>query len=658
MTKFKKQFIVLSGLLVLVLAGCGLSSEPEIAAEIPLPTVPPEVTAPLAPPDLTAGAAFYAEHCAVCHGVGGQGDGEMVRDGRLQGVPPDFTDPATMQDQTPLEYMRAVTEGNTLAGMPPFARYSEAERWDAVAYVYTGAITAEQLTLGATVYETTCAECHGPEGQGDGPDAAEIMPDFSMPAFWAERSNADLLDAVESGINQGMPAFADELSAEEITAVVGFVRTLAVNGTPGFATGEAVAEAPAPQATEEVTAAEPTQSPESAADEPAPAATEEVVAEATATPEVVTVRGQVTNGTEGGTVPDDLTVTLHMFDPPEFTEHTLEAAIDADGAYAFNDVPFLADRAYLLSLQYNDVFFSSTIYTGQDFEGDTLQTDLEIFERTNDPSVVHITAGAMRVTFSHFGMEVAEVFSVENTSDRIFLTDEIFSGDQRIALRFPLPPGAGGVGFEPGMEGTRFFISGDGSTVIDTQPLRPGRDDIFFSYLIPYEDGAIIEQEFLYPYTGEFHLLIEADQVSVESPIFQPGEQRVDMGGQPFDSYIADLDLAPGEVLSYTLMGTPDAVAANQELQQGSSEGGLSPVVLILLIVGLLFIGAGGFMFLLRQGGDPIQREIDDLIEQIADLDDQHDQGMLNHDYYQRTRSELKARLADLMRERSGEDES
>ncbi len=69
------------------------------------------------------------------------------------------------------------------------------------------------------------------------------------------------------------------------------------------------------------------------------------------------------------------------------------------------------------------------------------------------------------------------------------------------------------------------------------------------------------------------------------------------------------------------------------------------------MIVGLALIGAGGFMFLLRQeSGRSAQIAADALLDQIAHLDDQHDQGMLNHDYYQRRRAELIDEVAKLMR--------
>ncbi|GAB4568915.1 MAG: hypothetical protein Kow0077_00550 [Anaerolineae bacterium] len=651
MTRTRYFVLLVAGLLLL--AGCsGLSSEPDIVAEIPLPTPAPELAPPAAPPDLAAGAAFYAEHCAMCHGDTGRGDGSMVLDGRLQNAPPDLSDPATVYAQSPMDYMRAITDGNVVSGMPPFSRYTPEERWNVAAYVYTGSVTADDLTLGAAVYEIHCAACHGPEGRGDGPDAPEIMPDLTALDAWADATNEALAQTISQGVMPGMPGFGEELSAGELQAVVGYVRALSVTGEPGFvapAGGEAESVA-APAATEEVI--------EQASAESAPPATpaaDNAAAEVDA-PEAITVTGTVTNGTAGADVPADVPITLHMFDPPDFAETTLDGVIESDGSYRFEDVPYLPERVYLVSLQYNDVFFSSTVYQLDDPANPLLETSLQVFEITNDPAVLRFTAGVMRITFTHFGMDVAEVLSVENNSDRLYLSDEVLSENQRVALRIPLPPGAGGVGFEPGMQGTRFLTDENESVIIDTQPVRPGRDDLFFSYFIPYEDGAIIEQELPIRFEGPFHILIEADQVDLTGGQFTVAGERVDMGGAAFDAYIAQLALEPGDALSFELSGTPDAVNAFRDAGQEAS-GGLNPLLIAIIVIGVVLIGVGGFLFLLRQGdvAEESSSRIDELLEEIADLDNRHDRGEINHDLYHRTRAALKAELAELMREQSDE---
>lgn len=88
--------------------------------------------------------------------------------------------------------------------------------------------TAESVRLGARLYRAHCAVCHGPEGRGDGPAAAGLVP---RPADL--RRTARMVDPVLfSRITEGlpgtpMPAFRDVLTEEERWHVVNFLRTLA-----------------------------------------------------------------------------------------------------------------------------------------------------------------------------------------------------------------------------------------------------------------------------------------------------------------------------------------------------------------------------------------------------------------------------------------------
>jgi mono/diheme cytochrome c family protein len=128
------------GLLVaLLLAACSdLGGEPRIVATFPPATSVPETNPPAARPDIMLGAAIFAENCTRCHGIGGQGDGELVLTGQLPDAPPDFTDEATARDMTLVEWYEIITHGRLERFMPPWRdSLSESERW-AVARVGRG----------------------------------------------------------------------------------------------------------------------------------------------------------------------------------------------------------------------------------------------------------------------------------------------------------------------------------------------------------------------------------------------------------------------------------------------------------------------------------------------------------------------------------------
>ena len=79
---------------------------------------------------------------------------------------------------------------------------------------------AQERELGASIFSSKCAICHGPRGDGRGPSAAllNIRPrDFTHPAFWQGDVERRIVEAVRSGKGM-MPAFG--LKSEEINAII------------------------------------------------------------------------------------------------------------------------------------------------------------------------------------------------------------------------------------------------------------------------------------------------------------------------------------------------------------------------------------------------------------------------------------------------------
>ncbi len=104
-------------------------------------------------------------------------------------------------------------------------------------------VAADEASIqrGETIYTTLCISCHGEDGMGTGPAAAEHDP---APAPIA-RTTRMMSDAYlvwrisEGGVPFGtaMPVWKDTLSQAQIWDVVNYVRTLAA-GTAGHGMGQ------------------------------------------------------------------------------------------------------------------------------------------------------------------------------------------------------------------------------------------------------------------------------------------------------------------------------------------------------------------------------------------------------------------------------------
>jgi mono/diheme cytochrome c family protein len=156
------------------------------------------------PPPPPSGATVFARKCAACHGASG---------GNLVG-----------RSLTTSQISAVVNNGTT--GMPGFVTsLSKAETDAVVAYVAGKAAGGSATTTttgpgstppsGATVFASKCAACHGASG-GD-------LVGHSL-------SDAELASVITRGAGS-MPAFASQLNAREIDAVVTYLSALGSNAT-------------------------------------------------------------------------------------------------------------------------------------------------------------------------------------------------------------------------------------------------------------------------------------------------------------------------------------------------------------------------------------------------------------------------------------------
>jgi hypothetical protein len=208
------------------------------------------------------------------------------------------------------------------------------------------------------------------------------------------------------------------------------------------------------------------------------------------------------------------------------------------------------------------------------------------------------------------------------------------SGQTSVSIT--LPPGAQVI--NTGGDAQRYVLSEDGRRLMDTAPVFPGGDHlVHVIYALPYEGSTNIQLPLDYTLDGTVQLLVEADRLSVSSEQLTPlGPQT--MQGMVFQGYAATLSLAAGEVLSFSVAGSPTGQIA------GIPTPNLLAYGLIAIGSLSLLVAAALYYFGRRMPASNQQlREV--IIEQIAELDELHTQGKIDPGAYQERRAKLKARL-------------
>ncbi len=602
MIRTYKLIIFMMSLIILAmsLVACGgLGGQPEIVSTLP----PPQpASLPDTPPNLRLGAQIYAARCTECHGVNGAGDGQLVQDGSVPN-PGNFNDPAFMMGKSPLNYFNVITNGRIQNLMPPWENaLTEEERWAVAMYVYT--------------------LHYGDMTQGESLISGEI------PAFYRDIANmVTLTDAVlEEVFAQGeittSPTWR-ELSTEQQKQAIAYVRSLSLT------TDTALNGTPQPVTTEEI----PTQN----TDIP------------TATPVASlgrgNVRGSVSAGTGGMTLPDDLVVTLRVFDP-DINETTYETTIQPDYSFQFEDIEFRSDRVYLATTEYNGWTFYSRA-TPADAAFDELELNIVVYETTNDANVIDVVSRLTQIQPSNNRfLEMVELVYFINTSDKLYVGENAIPGEPLETMQFNLPPGA----VVTLVDNSRYMVDQENFVVTDMFPIPPGVEQLFaISYLMPYDHGAIIEYPINQAFNGPMRLLINSETIRAQAPWIEPLGTEV-LGGVAYQVYGGNLTLQAGETIRYELTGSLPGVGTSQDTSVITADR-LVPVV-VLVVVGL-FILVGSAIFILNRRtrvnlAIDKNKLMDALLQQIAELDAQHEAGEINHDLYHHRRKQLKARLDQL----------
>lgn len=166
------------------------------------------------PEQLKTGRFIYERGCAICHGMEGKGDG--LASPYLDPRPRDFTKgefkfrtTPSGSIPTPDDLARTITHGLNGTAMSPWAELSKQDLQAVIAYLETFSerfktetatpikvppptrFDMDSVRRGQRWYtDLECGKCHGTEGRGDGPSAAELKDNWGFPTRPADLTQA------------------------------------------------------------------------------------------------------------------------------------------------------------------------------------------------------------------------------------------------------------------------------------------------------------------------------------------------------------------------------------------------------------------------------------------------------------------------------------
>ena len=210
---------------------------------------------------LYLGQQVYQVNCAVCHGVGGDGNGPSASMFRIR--PRDFRtglfkfrSTASGSLPTDDDLLHTLTQGVRWTGMIGRPDIGENDRRAVIQYIKTfssrfakeqpgkpvivpaaPAKTQEILDQGKRLYnEVGCNACHGEQGRGDGPSAGGLKDDWGWKTWPSDLTWRPLkrgsdtretyLTLVTGLSGTPMPSYASSLNSAQLWSLVYYLESL------------------------------------------------------------------------------------------------------------------------------------------------------------------------------------------------------------------------------------------------------------------------------------------------------------------------------------------------------------------------------------------------------------------------------------------------
>lgn len=597
----KAQYIFFALIFLGFLSGCSVSlaadvtPPPNLVQQDPMPVSPttaPSIVLPMMEPDILNGAVIYEQKCVACHGETGMGDG--VQSNQLPNPVTPVGDIKIAINAKPIDWYKVVTIGNFERFMPGFQSLSDRERWDVTAYALTLSLSEDMINNGEVIFTENCVECHTDEN----------LPLQNASAM-AEKSLADILSVIATGIDTEMQAFSEILSEEDQLAVANYVRYL------GFTENNEVG---AGSGTENTDVIEPI---------------EEEAAPVNATN--FSIIGELIN-LESET--EDLFVTLSGYDGMEMV-FQIESPVAEDGSFKFEELENVSGRIYQASLVIDGIQHTSEVLHEpvMDAQGNV---DLPIVIKKTSVDSAALYAERMHVFFDFIAentIQVVEMYVIQNPTDTVIVPLD----NQTPVVRFKLPEGAQNLQFEGGLLGREFIQLEDGFGSMQSFGANSSVQ-ILFAYELPYEKSLDFEIQLpLLVNASIFMLPSDTVKFSSDQLVFS-GER--DIQGMNIQTYSGGVMDAQSSIK----MSLSGKVKDNVSIVQSGNTTSLiigGSVFLITIFSAVLYLRKKMKRIKVVDEMESDEEDLESLLDAVIALDDAFQTGEIPESAYYNRRNEL-----------------
>jgi hypothetical protein len=369
------------------------------------------------------------------------------------------------------------------------------------------------------------------------------------------------------------------------------------------------------------------------------------------------VTGTVHNGTTDDAAPEGTEVTLHAYNSSYTAAETMTTTLDADGRFHFTLDNKPSDWVYMVSTEYEELSFSSTIAPLTNEA--PLNLSITVYKTTSDPTNIVIDQLSISLTTVGQEVQVSELYTFANMGTAVFTGNS----DQG-TVQMTLPTAAEAPTFERGMgPNSGFFpaneiIQQDGRW-LDTIPLRPGPNSLTLriNYSLP---ATGLDLSRTLPYQTNTVFLAVSDGLEFATDGWQ--QQATQSAGERGAMLrFAQEDIAAGSALPLAFSAAVSPVGRTNSFTASPVSDWVLSLAILLLVTTIAFrlLRPGSRQTAVPQlatsagptlssNGSQDQAERFQLLFALADLDSAYKSGKVSEVEYQNQRQEIKNRLRSI----------
>ncbi|MBI5304177.1 MAG: hypothetical protein HY868_18740 [Chloroflexi bacterium] len=383
------------------------------------------------------------------------------------------------------------------------------------------------------------------------------------------------------------------------------------------------------------------------------------------------LEGQIVNGTKDAKLqnPSSLVVTLYSAVANASTPISQTTKSDNDGKFVFASLDTNAGTRYLLTTTYLGVDYASDVFTFAANQTTVTQT-LQVHDTTTDRASLQVMQTHLVIDVQPRILQIVQIVQVVNMSDRAI----IHAGPHDPTLIVPTLAKAQAFQFDsPTVESTT--LVGDG-VITYTLPFAPGVDQIVFNYTVPYTPPTYDFRLALPFDTPTLRILLSDVKANVQSSQLGATSLFPTQSGQTFLQTTASSIKAGTEVRATfsNLTGAGSSATAPSGGPVSAPTGQDNNTLIagvVLGVVGIAALGLIGFAITRRRAAqfaedEEYEEEEEEapastdsqrleLLQKLADLDDEFEAGKIAQEEYKQQRDAIKAELRELMQAKDAE---